>query len=403
MLKFHRYAISTQRIFQKYPNTEIRQPIRKYMTCNPLRYGDLRKYKMESGFEEPIRSSFSRTPRKMSRDNSNGQFRTRTHSIASTGSNGENGINGIKSVKSTSLYKTELCRSFEDTGMCRYGKKCQFAHSRKELRVLARHPKYKTDMSKSYHSTGFCPYGTRCHFIHNPEDIEKDSSEEDSVDVKPFEGLKISDTFDPSDWPSKPVRNANSNSNSKFESSKFETKTFNSNSQQSARDESSVKPGISGALKSGLTKNSTFASFNSVGSIKTNSSVESIWSNNNSSSNLYNFDPISNPWSDSYLSPADCDRVYNNDLSLPNDGNWGGLTFSTNQNVPKPSSLGGSDRDSLSPEIAKLPTDLTFSLGPMTSSFNSPVKMTHQLTRPDDITDDSSRLSVFRTLSCSEK
>ena len=50
--------------------------------------------RMESGFEEPIRS-FSRTPRKMSRDN--GQFRTRTHSIASTGSNGE--TNGVKSVK----------------------------------------------------------------------------------------------------------------------------------------------------------------------------------------------------------------------------------------------------------------------------------------------------------------
>ena len=43
--------------------------------------------------------------------------------------------------QNTSLYKTELCRSFEDTGMCRYGKKCQFAHSKKELRVLARHPK----------------------------------------------------------------------------------------------------------------------------------------------------------------------------------------------------------------------------------------------------------------------
>ena len=68
-------------------------------------------------------------------------------------------------------------------------------------------------------------------------------------------------------------------------------------------------------------------------------------------------------------------------MSLPGDGNWGGLTFSTNQNAPKPSSLGGSDRDSLSPEIAKLPTDLTFSIGPMTSSFNSPVKISH----PDDI------------------
>ena len=157
-------------------------------------------------------------------------------------------------------------------------------------------------MCKSYHSTGFCPYGTRCHFIHNAEDIEKDSSEEDSLDVKPFEGLKIryvgikhwipplkhllSDTFDPSDWPSKPVpRNTNSNSNSKFDSSKFETK-FNSHVMENDQPSNSngSKSGLSGALKSGLTKNSTFASFNSVGSMKTNSSVESIWSNNNSSS-----------------------------------------------------------------------------------------------------------------------
>ena len=139
-------------------------------------------------------------------------------------------------------------------------------------------------MCKSYHSTGFCPYGTRCHFIHNAEDIEKDSSEEDSLDVKPFEGLKISDTFDPSDWPSKPVPgNTNSNSNSKFDSSKFETK-FNSHTTMDTNDQPGSKSGLSGALKSGLTKNSTFASFNSVGSMKTNSSVESIWSNNNSSS-----------------------------------------------------------------------------------------------------------------------
>ena len=160
-------------------------------------------------------------------------------------------------------------------------------------------------MCKSYHSTGFCPYGTRCHFIHNAEDIEKDSSEEDSLDVKPFEGLKIryvgssyptrkhwipplkyflSDTFDPSDWPSKPVpRNTNSNSNSKFDSSKFETK-FNSHTTMDTNEQTGSKSGLSGALKSGLTKNSTFASFNSVGSMKTNSSVESIWSNNNSSS-----------------------------------------------------------------------------------------------------------------------
>ena len=96
----------------------------------------------------------------------------------------------------------------------------------------------------------------------------------------------FSDTFDPSDWPSKPVpRNTNSNSNSKFDSSKFETK-FNNHvmNDDQTQVSSGSKSKLSGALKSGLTKNSTFASFNSVGSMKTNSSVESIWSNNNSSS-----------------------------------------------------------------------------------------------------------------------
>lgn len=65
-----------------------------------------------------------------------------------------------------SLYKTEQCRSYGDTGSCRYGNKCQFAHGTDEVRNLSRHPKYKTEMCRSYHTTGHCPYSTRCHFIH---------------------------------------------------------------------------------------------------------------------------------------------------------------------------------------------------------------------------------------------
>lgn len=64
------------------------------------------------------------------------------------------------------LYKTELCRSWEEFGSCRYGSKCQFAHGREELRPVQRHPKYKTEMCRTYASTGTCPYGTRCRFIH---------------------------------------------------------------------------------------------------------------------------------------------------------------------------------------------------------------------------------------------
>jgi len=39
-----------------------------------------------------------------------------------------------------SRYKTELCRSFNKTGYCRYGLKCQFAHGLQELRASAKLP-----------------------------------------------------------------------------------------------------------------------------------------------------------------------------------------------------------------------------------------------------------------------
>jgi len=72
---------------------------------------------------------------------------------------------------SQNLYKTELCRSFEETGSCRYGLKCQFAHNKTELRTVCRHPKYKTEVCKTFHTIGTCPYGKRCRFIHSEAPI----------------------------------------------------------------------------------------------------------------------------------------------------------------------------------------------------------------------------------------
>ncbi|KAJ8963815.1 hypothetical protein NQ317_017498 [Molorchus minor] len=71
----------------------------------------------------------------------------------------------------TSRYKTELCRPYEEFGVCKYGDKCQFAHGMNELRSLARHPKYKTELCRTYHTVGFCPYGPRCHFVHNQDEV----------------------------------------------------------------------------------------------------------------------------------------------------------------------------------------------------------------------------------------
>ncbi|XP_028996727.1 mRNA decay activator protein ZFP36L1-like [Betta splendens] len=77
---------------------------------------------------------------------------------------------GGSSQVNPSRYKTELCRPFEESGTCKYGDKCQFAHGMHELRSLSRHPKYKTELCRTFHTAGFCPYGPRCHFIHNAEE-----------------------------------------------------------------------------------------------------------------------------------------------------------------------------------------------------------------------------------------
>lgn len=70
--------------------------------------------------------------------------------------------------KKYQLYKTEMCRSHTEIGHCRYGDKCQFAHSESELRYVQRHPKYKTETCKTFWEEGSCPYGKRCCFIHVP-------------------------------------------------------------------------------------------------------------------------------------------------------------------------------------------------------------------------------------------
>jgi len=85
-------------------------------------------------------------------------------------------------LNSQSLYKTELCRSFEETGTCRYGTKCQFAHGKDELRPVLRHPKYKTEICRTFHNSGSCPYGKRCRFIH----LSADEGNLNSINIIPW-------------------------------------------------------------------------------------------------------------------------------------------------------------------------------------------------------------------------
>ncbi|KAI3390074.1 hypothetical protein SNEBB_008920 [Seison nebaliae] len=104
-------------------------------------------------------------------------WKNKTFSCSSTTSN-------LSSSTSTStidddkreLYKTELCRSFEETGLCKYGNRCKFAHGMSELRQVAdRHAKYKTVPCTTFHQSGYCPYGKRCHFVHSLTELRRSS------------------------------------------------------------------------------------------------------------------------------------------------------------------------------------------------------------------------------------
>ncbi|KAJ0111893.1 hypothetical protein Patl1_02345 [Pistacia atlantica] len=69
---------------------------------------------------------------------------------------------------SADFYKTELCRSWEDLGKCRFGIKCQFAHGKYELRPTrfsSIKNKSEAQICKAY-ITGSCVYGAKCRFVH---------------------------------------------------------------------------------------------------------------------------------------------------------------------------------------------------------------------------------------------
>lgn len=73
---------------------------------------------------------------------------------------------GIKVLR----YKTELCRTITmKSGNCRYGDKCQYAHSNEELRNIQKHPRYKTERCRQYFSGTVCNYGPRCNFLHEED------------------------------------------------------------------------------------------------------------------------------------------------------------------------------------------------------------------------------------------
>jgi len=79
----------------------------------------------------------------------------------------ERKVDNLPRKAKSRLYKSELCKTFMETGHCKYGGKCQYAHGEKELRFVKKSKNYKTQMCKAFWTTGYCKYGTRCCFLHN--------------------------------------------------------------------------------------------------------------------------------------------------------------------------------------------------------------------------------------------
>lgn len=158
----------------------------------------------------------------------------------------------------TSRYKTEMCRTFEENGTCKYGEKCQFAHGNHEVRNVNRHPKYKTDLCKTYHSVGFCPYGPRCHFIHALDEMRSQpalTSPEKKVNgpVKqlPMFGGSGSDASSPWTLPTRNEKPADMKS-AVVQLNKY----FNMSSSRPALSPSSVDSSRSGSFCSEMDTNS---------------------------------------------------------------------------------------------------------------------------------------------------
>ncbi|KAL1925756.1 uncharacterized protein VTP21DRAFT_639 [Calcarisporiella thermophila] len=71
------------------------------------------------------------------------------------------------------LWRTEMCRTMLEKGHCPYSNKCEYAHSKAELRPIYRPWNYKTKLCRTFHEKGHCPYGKRCHYLHtgSPDEI----------------------------------------------------------------------------------------------------------------------------------------------------------------------------------------------------------------------------------------
>lgn len=68
-------------------------------------------------------------------------------------------------------FKTELCERYMNHGECKFGKDCNFAHGKKQLRHPD--PKFKTTLCRNWKLFGRCSYGNKCNFAHGDGELRK--------------------------------------------------------------------------------------------------------------------------------------------------------------------------------------------------------------------------------------
>lgn len=107
----------------------------------------------------------------------------------------------------TTKYKTVLCKHFGQTGTCSYGDKCQFAHGFHELKSSMNNgtiqmnqdpnkPKtapnpsnFKIVKCKNWENTGSCKYGSVCTFAHGDSEMRSKNDNNQQLGSNPINSL----------------------------------------------------------------------------------------------------------------------------------------------------------------------------------------------------------------------
>ena len=78
-------------------------------------------------------------------------------------------------------YKRDICKNWRDTGVCKFGDACLYAHGEDEMQAVDRltedklkqHDIFKTQNCRAFWKGKFCHYGKRCQFRHEHRAFEK--------------------------------------------------------------------------------------------------------------------------------------------------------------------------------------------------------------------------------------